>query len=204
MTSWPKFTRAEGEAYYRLSDVMRKLEWDIHHKFWRGEGLPKEWHDIAIDQGPGPKEKVSLFVDKRVLKFFRATGKGWQGRVNLVLEAYALARASGAVRGVERFDLKRSAECAGLDGPPPAWGQEKKDEAEFLDGTWERRLTGEEPQPEGPWIPPDETEEEAKDRKNHAKRVRQAEVVEIMRQQGRKESEMHGFHIPPRFKGPLD
>jgi uncharacterized protein (DUF4415 family) len=199
---WPKLTKAEGEAYYRLADVMRKLEWEIHHKFWRGEGLPKEWHDIAIEKGPGPKEKVSLYVDRRVLKFFRATGQGWQGRVNLVLEAYALARASGAVRGVERFDLARSAERNRLDGPPPGWGQERKEEADWEDGTTLRRLTGEEP--DTPWIPPDETPEERRDRETYARRVEQARLVEGMYQQGRKPDEIHGLHIPPRVDGPLD
>jgi uncharacterized protein (DUF4415 family) len=197
---WPNFTKAEGEAYYRFSDVMRRLEWEIHHKFWRGEGLPKEWHDIAIEKGDGPKEKVSLYVDKRVLKFFRATGKGWQGRMNLVLQAYALARASGAVKGVERFDLARSAEKEMLEGPPPGWGQRKADEEYFTSGAW-RDDNGERP----PFISPDETPEERQDRETHALRVRQSEIVEMMEKQGRrKKDEMMGLSTPPRFRGPLD
>lgn len=199
MTYWPKFTRAEGEAYFRLSDVMRKLEWEIHHKFWRGEGLPKEWHDIAIEQGPGPKTKVSLYVDARVLKFFRATGKGWQGRVNLVLEAYVLARAASAVRGVERFDLRRSAEKERVDGPPPGWGQTLKDETYWTSGAWRE----DEGEPE-PWISPDETDEERQERADYDRRQEQVRIVELMRRQGRKKDEMHGFDEPPRFKGPLD
>jgi uncharacterized protein (DUF4415 family) len=128
---YPRFTRSEGEAYYRFSDMMRKLEWEIHHKFWRGEGLPEAWHEIATDHGPGPKERITLWVDKRTVKFFRATGKGWQTRMNLVLVAYAEARASGAVKGAERFRLDRSAEKHDVDGPPPGWGQTRADEEEM-------------------------------------------------------------------------
>ncbi len=128
---YPTFTRAEGAAYYRFSDMMRKLEWEIHHKFWRGEGLPEAWHEIATDHGPGPKERITLWVDKRTVKFFRATGKGWQTRMNLVLVAYAEARASGAVKGAERFRLDKSAEKHHVDGPPPAWGQTRADEEEM-------------------------------------------------------------------------
>lgn len=128
---YPTFTRAEGAAYYRFADMMRKLEWDIHHKFWRGEGLPEAWHEIATDHGPGPKERITLWVDKRTVKFFRATGKGWQTRMNLVLVAYAEARASGAVKGAERFRLDKSAEKHEVDGPPPGWGHTKAEEEAF-------------------------------------------------------------------------
>ncbi len=128
---YPTFTRAEGAAYYRFADMMRKLEWEIHHKFWRGEGLPEAWHEIATDHGPGPKERITLWVDKRTVKFFRATGKGWQTRMNLVLVAYAEARASGAVKGAERFRLDKSAEKHEVDGPPPGWGHTKAEEEAF-------------------------------------------------------------------------
>jgi hypothetical protein len=67
-------------------------------------------------------------VDKRTVKFFRATGKGWQTRMNLVLVAYAEARASGAVKGAERFRLDKSAEKHEVDGPPPGWGHTKAEE----------------------------------------------------------------------------
>ncbi len=162
---YPTFTRAEGAAYYRFADMMRKLEWEIHHKFWRGEGLPEAWHEIATDHGPGPKERITLWVDKRTVKFFRATGKGWQTRMNLVLVAYAEARASGAVKGAERFRLDKSAEQREVDGPPPGWGQTKADEEEmaaFFAARDAERSPPEAPEPTPEPIPDPAPEQEAR------------------------------------------
>jgi uncharacterized protein (DUF4415 family) len=48
----------------------------------------------AIRRGRGPqkaptKQMVSLRLDVDVLKAFRATGRGWQGRINHTLAAHA-------------------------------------------------------------------------------------------------------------------
>ena len=41
---------------------------------------------------PEPKKLVSLRIDKDVLDYFRATGKGYQTRMNAVLRAYMEAQ----------------------------------------------------------------------------------------------------------------
>ncbi|WP_233495495.1 BrnA antitoxin family protein [Rhodosalinus halophilus] len=41
---------------------------------------------------PAPKKLVSLRIDKDVLDYFRATGKGYQTRMNAVLRAYMEAQ----------------------------------------------------------------------------------------------------------------
>lgn len=41
----------------------------------------------------GPKELVSLRIDADVLKWFKATGAGYQTRINAVLRAYKDAAA---------------------------------------------------------------------------------------------------------------
>lgn len=48
----------------------------------------------AIKRGRGPqkaptKQMVSIRMDRDVLARFRATGKGWQGRINETLAAHA-------------------------------------------------------------------------------------------------------------------
>jgi uncharacterized protein (DUF4415 family) len=55
----------------------------------------------AIRRGRGPqkaptKRPVSLRLDPDVLAAYRATGKGWQARMNATLAAHAPRRASGS------------------------------------------------------------------------------------------------------------
>lgn len=133
----------QAMAYHRAADALRRLEWDIAHSLWQGEGWPDEWTRIAGDEGPGPKEKLTLWVDAATLRFFRATGKGWHTRMNNVLVAYANARLSGALRVRERFDPEAHAEAEGLTGapPPPGWSEW---EAEMIRAV----AQGQEPPPE--------------------------------------------------------
>jgi uncharacterized protein (DUF4415 family) len=37
---------------------------------------------------PKPKKSISIRVDEEVIDFFRATGKGYQTRINAVLKHY--------------------------------------------------------------------------------------------------------------------
>lgn len=129
MDRWRKFNKTEGAAYHALADAMRRLEWDIHHTLWRGRGLPPEWTEIAENPGPGPKERLTLRVDRRAVQFFRATGRGWQTRMNDVLTAFVNARIAGVVRGADRFDLAASAEDLGLGPARPGWGDSLRQEA---------------------------------------------------------------------------
>jgi uncharacterized protein (DUF4415 family) len=59
----------------------------------------------AIRRGRGPqktptKRAISLRVDPDVLAAYRATGKGWQARMNATLAAHAPRRAKRRVRRV--------------------------------------------------------------------------------------------------------
>ena len=49
-------------------------------QFWRGRGRP---------QGSGKKEQVTLRLDAEILEQFRATGNGWQTRINDALRDWA-------------------------------------------------------------------------------------------------------------------
>jgi uncharacterized protein (DUF4415 family) len=55
-----------GEVFPHLSDLIR-----------RGRGRP------TVER---PRKQVSLRLDPDVLEKFKATGKGWQGRINDVLK----------------------------------------------------------------------------------------------------------------------
>lgn len=44
--------------------------------------------------GSGQKEQIAIRVDREVLAAFRATGPGWQTRMNAVLKAWVARRAA--------------------------------------------------------------------------------------------------------------
>lgn len=54
--------------------------------------LPKGWeNDIVLGIPPG-KEAIKLRIDRDVLAWFRATGSGYQTRINNVLRAFVASR----------------------------------------------------------------------------------------------------------------
>jgi uncharacterized protein (DUF4415 family) len=50
-----------------------------------------DWDNAVIVQRPG-KQAMTIRLDDDVLAFFRATGKGYQTRINAVLRAYVTAK----------------------------------------------------------------------------------------------------------------
>jgi len=55
---------------------------------------PSDWADAVAHHGlplPAKKEQIALRVDADVIQWFRATGSGWQTRMNAVLKAYCRA-----------------------------------------------------------------------------------------------------------------
>jgi len=49
-----------------------------------------EWSNVTIIP-PQPKKMISLRIDPEVLDYFQAQGRGYQTRINAVLEAYVAA-----------------------------------------------------------------------------------------------------------------
>jgi uncharacterized protein (DUF4415 family) len=78
-TDWAKVDALPQEEVERLAD--------------QEEGpLPEGWEaGISLGLPPG-KEAVKLRIDRDVLAWFRATGKGYQTRINNVLRAFVHAR----------------------------------------------------------------------------------------------------------------
>ena len=74
----PEMTVAD---FARAKSVQTTMP-DVVDAMKRGRGRPKLMH---------PKERVSLRLDRDIVAAYKATGKGWQSRVNEIL-AYALVR----------------------------------------------------------------------------------------------------------------
>lgn len=76
-------------AKYWLMDDTRFLERARYE-------IPEAWlvleQDIEVE---APKEKVTLYLDKAVIAMFRKMGKGYQARINRILETWMQMRMSG-------------------------------------------------------------------------------------------------------------
>jgi uncharacterized protein (DUF4415 family) len=62
--------------------------------------LDEEWFESASVINPSSeKEQISIRIDKDVLRFFRAQGRGYQSRINKVLRAFVTTKQVTSVRG---------------------------------------------------------------------------------------------------------
>lgn len=60
--------------------------------------IPPNWHEGAEIVTPGPKKLLSLRLDQEVVDWFKATGPGYQTRMNAALRAYVRARQKAGPR----------------------------------------------------------------------------------------------------------
>lgn len=51
--------------------------------------VPDAWHTLEMDvETEAPKVKMTLYLDRAVATMFRRMGKGYQGRINRILETW--------------------------------------------------------------------------------------------------------------------
>ncbi len=121
MVDLTKQTPKQRANYHYMTDAMRRLEWDLHHHIEATSRIPDEWHEIAKTRAPQGKQRITMAVDRDVLRFFRSMGAGYQPRLNEVLRSYMHARLAGVIRGAETMAHHRRAE-AYHEGERPGWG----------------------------------------------------------------------------------
>lgn len=102
-----KMTPKQRENYHYMADAMRRLEWDLHNHIEATSHVPTEWHEMARAKHPQPTERVTVRIDRDVLRFFRSMGAGYGPRLNEVLRSYMHARLAGVLRGAETVDYYR-------------------------------------------------------------------------------------------------
>lgn len=68
-------------------------------------GLPATWNEIALGPREGKREKVTLYLDTNVMKFFPAMGNGFHARIDDVLKFWMYARVMRLVHGPEHNEL---------------------------------------------------------------------------------------------------
>lgn len=83
-------TKTQRMALDNLAKNIYLLEEDHLLGAMLQEIIPDAWHTLAYDVDVAePKDKVTLYLDRSVAKFYRAMGKGYQARVNRILATFA-------------------------------------------------------------------------------------------------------------------
>ncbi len=80
-TDWARFdamTEEELEAAI-ASDPEEPKEWEY------------DWSSLRVAI-PGPKEQLTLRLDRDIVDWFKGAGKGYQTRINAVLKSYVQAQ----------------------------------------------------------------------------------------------------------------
>ncbi len=90
--------------YHEMAERLRRLEEALHDASPGAEAVPKAWHEIAQTPGTGRKERVTMWVEADVLRFFRSLGLGHTTKMADVLAAFMHARLAGVVKGPEDVD----------------------------------------------------------------------------------------------------
>jgi len=95
------------------------------------EAVPEAWHTLEQDLDVAePKEKVTLYLDRSVAKFYRAMGQGYQARINRLLATWAQMKIAEEVQldahlAARLRDYGPCPRPCGA-GPPPGYFQTVK------------------------------------------------------------------------------
>ncbi|WP_299963110.1 BrnA antitoxin family protein [uncultured Roseobacter sp.] len=87
--------------------------------------LPEAWHTVEADiDCYEPKEKITLYLDQSVAKLFRGMGKGYQARLNRILQLWLQMKMAGLMEEDAALSKRRSQLMAAEQetGRYPGWG----------------------------------------------------------------------------------
>ena len=122
-----KRTRREAENLHYVTEAMRRVEYDLHTHLHHLRRIPHEWEAIHLERSHH-KTRITMRVDKDVLKFFRSLGPGYQPRMNDVLRAFMHSRLAGLIDGADTITEYRDNKWA--DRATPQFGDVERMRAE--------------------------------------------------------------------------
>lgn len=99
MTTTRRTTKTERMARDSLMKNLIALQRDEWLVGALREQVPEAWHTLEADLDVWePKEKMTLYVETSVARFYRAMGHGYQARINRILATWAQMKIAGEVR----------------------------------------------------------------------------------------------------------
>lgn len=88
--------------------------------------IPDAWHTVEADiDCHEPKQKLTLYLDQSVAKLFKGMGKGYQARINRILQLWLQMKMAGLVEEAAGLIERRQQVLARekRTGEHPGWGQ---------------------------------------------------------------------------------
>ena len=119
-------TKSEKLARQRLIYHLWRADADDLPLARLREEVPEAWHMIEADiDCYEPKVKVSLYLDQSVAKMFRAMGKGYQLRINRILNTWLALKMAGLMEEDTALANRRGRVLAEEQetGRRPGWGE---------------------------------------------------------------------------------
>ena len=116
MPTRPRMTKTQRLAHERLKYLVYFGREDnpLNPDALREE-IPDAWRSLEFDLDvEAPKEKVTLYLDQSVARMFRRMGKGYQARINRILQTWLQLKMSESI-GLEQEmadSLRRASEAA--------------------------------------------------------------------------------------------
>ncbi len=101
-----KRTKEEARKYIELLNNCMNLQIDMQHAHLKDLIIPKEWSEISTIPPVQVKERITIRLDKDVVKFYKALGPGYQKRMNVVLRIFMLSMLAKECEGAFDRDWK--------------------------------------------------------------------------------------------------
>ena len=99
MTDTRRMTKTQRLARQTLSRNLLILQSESWLPAALHEDIPEAWHTLEADLDvQEPKEKVTLYLDRSVARFYRAMGQGYQARINRLLATWAQMKIAEELR----------------------------------------------------------------------------------------------------------
>lgn len=132
---------SKRQHHHYLFDAMSRLEWDLQNRIALKGRIPREWHRISAERDHAT-DRITIRLDRDVLKFFRSMGPGYQPRINQVLRAFMHAKLMGILEGDDTLDRFREQEMGPFD-ERPEWGFNDRMHAKLAEKRRRREEEGE-------------------------------------------------------------
>ncbi len=101
-----KPTKDEQRKHVEMLRQCMDVQRDLREAHLKELIIPKEWAEIAaIPPMPG-KERITIRLDKDVVKWFKHLGPGYQKRMNTVLRVFMLSALSKELDGAYDRDWR--------------------------------------------------------------------------------------------------
>ena len=133
-----KLTKPQRLSYAYMVDAMQRFEWDKHHAIMMEGRVPLAWEEVWETRRP-ERTRVTIRLDKDVVKFFRAMNGAYGQKMNTVLRIFMHAQLAGFFEGNDMPEALS----------PPRVAPEKKPEWKELSAYVERAVAYQKSREEG-------------------------------------------------------